>query len=89
MGQVVGAILALGFLIMVHEAGHLIVARWCGMKVERFSIGFGPGIFRWRSKKDTIYQIAPIPFGGFVEIKVHLLPRPFSSRPFRGFFGQY
>lgn len=69
MGQVVGAILALGFLIMVHEAGHLIVARWCGMKVERFSIGFGPGIFRWRSKKDTIYQIAPIPFGGFVEIR--------------------
>ncbi|HVV87366.1 MAG TPA: RIP metalloprotease [Kofleriaceae bacterium] len=69
MGQVVGAIFALGFLIMVHEAGHLIVARWCGMKVERFSIGFGPGIIRWRSKKDTIYQIAPIPFGGFVEIR--------------------
>ena len=69
MGQVIGAILALGFLIMVHEAGHLIVARWCGMKVERFSIGFGPGIFRWRSKKDTVYQIAPIPFGGFVEIR--------------------
>jgi regulator of sigma E protease len=69
MGQVVGAILALGFLIMVHEAGHLIVARWCGMKVERFSIGFGPGILRWRSKKGTIYQIAPIPFGGFVEIR--------------------
>lgn len=69
MGQVLGAILALGFLIMVHEAGHLVVARWCGMKVERFSIGFGPGIFRWRSKSDTIYQIAPIPFGGFVEIR--------------------
>jgi regulator of sigma E protease len=66
---VVGAILALGFLIMVHEAGHLVVARWCGMKVERFSIGFGPGILRWRSKKGTVYQIAPIPFGGFVEIR--------------------
>lgn len=69
MGQVLVAILALGFLIMVHEAGHLIVARWCGMKVERFSIGFGPGIFRWRSKKGTVYQLAPIPFGGFVEIR--------------------
>jgi regulator of sigma E protease len=69
MGQVVGAILALGFLIMVHEAGHLIVARWCGMRVERFSIGFGPGLLRWKSKKGTIYQIAPIPFGGFVEIR--------------------
>ena len=69
MGQVIGAILALGFLIMVHEAGHLIVARWCGMRVERFSIGFGPGILRWRSKKGTLYQLAPIPFGGFVEIR--------------------
>ena len=69
MGQVIGAILALGFMIMVHEAGHLIVARWCGMRVERFSIGFGPGILRWKSKKGTIYQIAPIPFGGFVEIR--------------------
>ena len=69
MGQVIGAIFALGFLIMVHEAGHLIVARWCGMRVERFSIGFGPGILKWRSKKGTIYQLAPIPFGGFVEIR--------------------
>ena len=69
MGNVAAAILALGFLIMVHEAGHLVVARWCGMKVERFSIGFGPAIFKWRSKADTIYQIAPIPFGGFVEIR--------------------
>jgi len=66
------AILALSFLIVVHEGGHLIVARWCGMRVERFSIGFGPAIpgLNFRSKKSgTLYQIAPIPFGGFVEIK--------------------
>jgi regulator of sigma E protease len=66
------AILALSFLIVVHEGGHLIVARWCGMRVERFSVGFGPAIpgLNWRSKKSgTLYQIAPIPFGGFVEIK--------------------
>ena len=66
------ALLALGFLIVVHEAGHYFVARWCGMRVERFSIGFGPGIkgLTWRSKKTgTIFQIAPIPFGGFVEIR--------------------
>lgn len=64
------AILALGFLIVVHEAGHYFVARWCGMRVERFSIGFGPGILKRRSRKTgTIFQLAPIPFGGFVEIR--------------------
>jgi len=63
------AILALGFLIVVHEAGHLFVARWCKMRVERFSIGFGPGILKRKAKSGTIYQLAPIPFGGFVEIR--------------------
>ena len=66
------AILALGFLIIVHEGGHYFVARWCGMRVERFSLGFGPAIpgLKWKSKKTgTQFQIAPIPFGGFVEIR--------------------
>jgi regulator of sigma E protease len=64
------AILSLGFLIVVHEAGHYFVARWCKMRVERFSIGFGPGILKRKSKKTgTVFQIAPIPFGGFVEIR--------------------
>src|SRR5215213_4499603 len=64
-----GAILAIGFLIVVHEAGHFVVARLCGMRVERFSIGFGPAVVGWRSKAGTLFQIAPIPFGGFVEIR--------------------
>jgi regulator of sigma E protease len=64
------AILSLGFLIVVHEGGHYFVARWCKMRIERFSIGFGPGIFKRKSKKTgTVFQIAPIPFGGFVEIR--------------------
>jgi regulator of sigma E protease len=64
------AIAALGFLIVVHEGGHYFVARWCGMRIERFSIGFGPGILKKTSKKTgTVFQIAPIPFGGFVEIR--------------------
>jgi len=64
------AILSLGFLIVVHEGGHYFVARWCKMRIERFSIGFGPGILKRKSKKTgTTFQIAPIPFGGFVEIK--------------------
>jgi regulator of sigma E protease len=64
------AIAALGFLIVVHEGGHYVVARWCQMRIERFSIGFGPGILKKTSKKTgTTFQLAPIPFGGFVEIR--------------------
>ncbi len=64
------AILSLGFLIVVHEGGHYFVARWCKMRIERFSIGFGPGILKRQSKKTgTTFQLAPIPFGGFVEIR--------------------
>ncbi|HEY0482358.1 MAG TPA: M50 family metallopeptidase [Kofleriaceae bacterium] len=64
------AIAALGFLIVVHEGGHYFVARWCRMRIERFSIGFGPGLLKRVSKKTgTTFQLAPIPFGGFVEIR--------------------
>jgi len=64
------AIAALGFLIVVHEGGHYFVARWCQMRIARFSIGFGPGILKRTSKKTgTTFQLAPIPFGGFVEIQ--------------------
>src|SRR5258706_7195147 len=70
IGSLVLAILALGFLIVVDEGGHYFVARWCGMRIERFSIGFGPGILKRTSKKTgTTFQIAPILFGGFVEIR--------------------
>jgi regulator of sigma E protease len=66
----VASLLSLAFLIVVHEYGHYIVARMCSMRVDRFSIGFGPGILKRRSKKTgTVFQIAPIPFGGFVEIR--------------------
>jgi regulator of sigma E protease len=67
MWTLIVAILGLGLLIVVHEAGHYVVARLTGMRVERFSIGFGPGIIKWRHK-ETLFQIAPIPFGGFVQI---------------------
>jgi RIP metalloprotease RseP len=61
----------LAFLIIVHESGHFFVARWCSMQVERFSLGFGPAIpgLSWLSKKGTKFQLAPLPFGGFVEIR--------------------
>ncbi len=67
MFSVIGAILAIGLLIVVHEAGHYFVARWCNMKVDRFSIGFGPPILSWKHG-ETDFTIGPIPFGGFVQI---------------------
>jgi regulator of sigma E protease len=61
------AILALALLIVLHEAGHFFVARLCGMRVERFSIGFGNAIASFK-RGDTVYQIAPVPLGGYVQI---------------------
>jgi regulator of sigma E protease len=64
------SIVALGFLIVVHEGGHYFVARWCRMRIDLFSIGFGPGLLKRTSKKTgTTFQLAPIPFGGFVQIR--------------------
>lgn len=63
-----GAIVALSFLIVVHEWGHLVVARMCKMRVVRFSIGFGPTVFKTTAKSGTVYQVSPLLFGGFVEI---------------------
>jgi regulator of sigma E protease len=66
-GTLLLAILALGILIIVHEGGHFLVARWCGMRVDRFSIGFGPRLVSF-TRGETTYQIAAIPLGGFVQI---------------------
>jgi regulator of sigma E protease len=67
MLALIGAILAIGLLVIVHEAGHYFVARWCKMRVDRFSIGFGPPILKWR-RGETDFTVGPILFGGFVQI---------------------
>lgn len=58
----------LAVLVAVHEYGHFWVARRCGVKVLRFSIGFGPALLRWRDRQDTEYTISAIPLGGFVKM---------------------
>ncbi len=55
-------------LVTVHEYGHFWVARRCGVKVLRFSIGFGTPLYRWRDKLDTEYVIALIPLGGYIKM---------------------
>lgn len=57
----------LGFLIFIHEAGHFLAARFFKVKVEEFSIGFGPKIFS-KKGKETNYSVSLIPFGGYVKM---------------------
>lgn len=61
-------ILALFLLITVHEYGHFLVARWCGVRVLRFSLGFGYVLARFRGKTGTEYALSVIPFGGYVKM---------------------
>lgn len=57
----------LGILIFVHELGHFLVARWCGVRVETFSLGFGKKILQYK-KGDTVYALSIIPLGGYVKM---------------------
>ena len=61
-------IVALGLLVTIHEYGHFWVARRCGVKVLRFSIGFGPALYSWHDRRGTEYVIAGIPLGGYVKM---------------------
>lgn len=63
----VSLILGLGLLVLVHEVGHFLVARWSGVRVETFSIGFGRRIAAFR-RGETEYKIAWIPLGGYVKM---------------------
>ena len=63
------ALVVLGPLIALHEWGHYIVARLCGVKVLTYSIGFGPKLLSWTSKKTGInYALSAIPLGGYVKM---------------------
>jgi regulator of sigma E protease len=66
--SVASFIVALGILVAVHEWGHFWVARRCGVKVERFSIGFGKALWRRTDKLGTEFVIAAIPLGGYVKM---------------------
>ena len=61
-------LIALGVLVTFHEFGHYWVARRCGVRVERFSIGFGKALLTWRDKHNTEFVIALLPLGGYVKM---------------------
>jgi regulator of sigma E protease len=67
MTTVISFVVVIGILILIHELGHFAVARCAGVGVERFSIGFGPVLFRWRGK-ETEYCLSVVPMGGYVKM---------------------
>ena len=67
--KVVPFLAVLTVLVFIHELGHFLVARWCGVSVEAFSVGFGREIFGWWDKHGTRWKVAWIPLGGYVKFK--------------------
>ena len=64
----------LGVLVFFHELGHYLAARWAGIKVEVFSIGFGPKLIAWTDKHGTEWRVCVLPLGGYV--KMHGMEQP-------------
>jgi regulator of sigma E protease len=62
-------IVALSVIVAIHEYGHYIVGRWCGIKADVFSIGFGPVLAKRMDKHGTQWQLAAIPLGGYVKFR--------------------
>jgi len=60
-------VVSLSIIVAIHEYGHYIVGRWSGIHAEVFSIGFGPVLFSRTDKRGTVWQIAALPFGGYVK----------------------
>jgi regulator of sigma E protease len=66
--MILGTLVALGVLVTFHEFGHFWVARRCGVKVLRFSVGFGRPLLRWYDRQGTEFVLAAIPLGGYVKM---------------------
>lgn len=67
VGYLVPFVAVLSAVVFFHELGHFLVGRWCGVKVEAFSIGFGPEIFAFTDRKGTRWRLALVPLGGYVK----------------------
>ena len=68
LGYVFWFLVVLTVLVFVHEFGHYLVARWNSVRVEVFSIGFGPELFGWNDRAGTRWKVSAIPLGGFVKM---------------------
>ncbi|MDR0967670.1 MAG: M50 family metallopeptidase [Rickettsiales bacterium] len=66
--MIVALLVVLGIVVFVHELGHFLAARWAGVRVDVFSVGFGPAIVKWTDRRGTIWKIACLPLGGYCSI---------------------
>src|SRR5467141_624595 len=64
---VVPVLFTLTIIVFFHELGHFLVARWCGIKVLVFSIGFGPELAGFNDRRGTRWKISAVPLGGYVK----------------------
>lgn len=64
---IVAFVFVLVVVVFVHEMGHFLVGRWCGIGVKTFSIGFGPELFGWNDRHGTHWRVAAVPLGGYVK----------------------
>ena len=64
---IVPFIVVMNGIVFIHELGHYLVARWCGVKIEAFSLGFGPELLAWVDSKGTRWRLALFPIGGYVK----------------------
>lgn len=71
-------LMLLGTLVIVHELGHYWVGRWFGVKAEKFSIGFGPQLWGRVDKRGTLWRVAALPLGGYVQFAGDMNP---ASQP--------
>ncbi len=65
---VIALMVVLGVVVFIHELGHFFAARASGVRVDKFSIGFGPAIIKWHDRHGTQWQVACLPLGGYVSI---------------------
>ena len=65
---IVALLIVLGVVVFIHEAGHFMAARWAGVRVDAFSIGFGPALLKWTDKHNTVWKLCCLPLGGYVSI---------------------
>lgn len=68
-GYVIPFLFVLTIVVFVHEMGHFLVARWCGVSVDAFSVGFGPEIVGFTDRKGTRWKLSWIPLGGYVKFR--------------------
>lgn len=64
---IVPFVVVLTIVVFFHELGHFLVGRWCGIKVDAFSIGFGPELFAFHDRQGTRWRVAALPLGGYVK----------------------